>query len=110
MGGSPAGAAPTQVAPWGTRAEAPGPPLRHQRQVLRQQNGGPMAHAPHAYWQGAHDVWLLSPRAAGGCLGTRDGPPAAVGTPKPGAPARTVRGLCRQPAYQDGDARGGGRL
>ena len=70
MGGSPACAALTQVASWGTRAETHRPPPRHQWHFLCQQDGVPMAHDAHGYRQWAYDLWLLQTLASRWGLGT----------------------------------------
>src|SRR5437764_8415124 len=94
MGGSPACAAPAHVASWGTRAETPGPPPRHQWHFLCQQDGVPMAHAAHRVWTMGDGLRLLAPLAARRGLDAGHGHAAPVGTPEPRAAARTVRLLC----------------
>src|SRR5262245_55830780 len=85
---------PTHVASWRTQTEAHGPPPRPQWQFLRQQDRMPMAHAADRVWTVGDRLRLLSPLAGDGGMGARDGHAAPVGTPEPGAAARTLRLLC----------------
>src|SRR5262245_53365611 len=101
MGRAAARVAPTQVASWRTGPDAHGPALCHQRDVLWQEDGVPMADAPDQYRQCAHHVWLLSSLAACGRLGTRHGHATPVGTAEPGTSSRALRLLCGSSEYQD---------
>ena len=92
----------------------PGRQPRERRGVLTglcsvNTTGGAWRLSPTTIGQAPHR-WLFAPWAARGPRGTRQGHTTPVGTAEPGAPARPGGMRGREPASQDGDARGGRRL